>query len=77
MSDGDGLWFSVQNPELRRLFAGTPFEGDRWRYEMTRLPGARQSARNVRVGSVSGRAIWLAGDVFLGADDAGGAAGEM
>lgn len=60
MSDDAGLWFSTQNPELRKIFSGTPFEGDRWRYEMIRLGSARKSGHSIRIGTVSGHALWLA-----------------
>jgi hypothetical protein len=61
VSDDAGVWFATQNPELRKLFNGTPFEGDRWKHEMMRLHSARPSRRNVRIGtgSMPGRAIWL------------------
>ena len=59
LGEGDGLWFANQNPELRKLFAGTPFDGDRWRYELIRLESARKSQAPVRIGAVSTRAIWV------------------
>lgn len=59
-SDEGGAWFARQNPELKKLFDGTPFEGDRWQHEMLRLPTAARSSGTVRIGSVPpGRAIWL------------------
>lgn len=59
MASGNGLWFSNTSPELRRIFAGTPFEGERWRYELLRLETARRSGGAVRIGTVSTRATWL------------------
>jgi hypothetical protein len=59
MADGAGLWFSNTSPELRKLFADTPFEGNRWRHEMLRLPTARKSGQSVRFGGVSTWAIWI------------------
>lgn len=60
MSDDYGVWFAPGNPVLRGLFADTPFEGDRWRHEMMRLPTAAQSRKTIRIGSVPPvRAIWL------------------
>jgi len=56
---GDGMWFSKAADTLRRLFAGSPFEGDRWAYELARHDSAVESKRSVRVGGVSGAAIWL------------------
>ncbi len=56
---GDGVWFAASNPELAKLFAGTPFDGGRWRYELGRLETARKSDGNVRIGSHAGRAIWV------------------
>jgi hypothetical protein len=72
VSDDAGVWFSSQNPELRRLFRDTPFEGDRWRHEMSRLPSARKSGRSIRIGSVVGHAIWLSRAELQAPDDGGG-----
>jgi len=73
MSDEAGVWFATQNPELKKIFNGTPFEGDRWRHEMVRLPSARRSGRNVRIGPIPGRAIWLSrADLFSRDDGDGG-----
>lgn len=58
-SDAAGVWFANQHPELRKIFVGTPFEGERWRSEMLRLPGAEPSGRTIRVGSTTGHAVWL------------------
>jgi hypothetical protein len=55
-----GVWFATQDPDLKRLFNSTPFEGDRWR------PGccgcARRSGQAVWSGSAACQvmAIWLA-----------------
>jgi hypothetical protein len=58
--DGDGIWFSEKAQTLRSLFRGGEFEGDRWVYELMRHASARNSrSRNVRIGGISGRAIWL------------------
>jgi hypothetical protein len=64
MSDQAGVWVANRHPEIARLFNGTDFDGDRWRTLMARLPSARRSCelgpkRAVRVGSVTGAAIWL------------------
>jgi hypothetical protein len=56
---GDGMWFSKSAETLRRLFLGSPFEGDRWIYELGRHPTAVEPKKNVRVGGVSGPAVWL------------------
>ncbi len=71
-SEQGGVWFATNNPELRKLFSSTPFEGDRWRHEMLRLPSARKSDGSVRVGSVPGRAIWITKSELLSPDDGGG-----
>lgn len=57
--DGDGLWF-LKTP-VRGLFRETPWEGgDRWEMELRRLPSASgPSKMNVRIGGVSGKAIWV------------------
>lgn len=59
LSDEAGAWFANQHPELRKLFVGTPYDDGRWRQEMLRLEGARESRGTVRVGSAPGRAVWL------------------
>jgi hypothetical protein len=59
LSDQAGVWFANQNPELRKVFTGTPFEGERWRHEMVRLDEARRSDKTIRIGGYAGKAIWL------------------
>lgn len=65
LSSDAGVWFANRNPQLSRLFVGTPFEGGRWRAEMMRLETARSSGRNVRVGEVTGYAVWVGRDDLL------------
>jgi hypothetical protein len=72
MSDEAGLWFSTHHPEIKKLFAGTPFEGDRWRHEMLRLPTAQASGRAVRIGTLTTKAVWLAISELRAPDDGGG-----
>lgn len=56
---GEGVWFSRSARELRGLFRGSAFEGDRWAFEMARLPGALHRRQSVRVAGASGPAIWV------------------
>lgn len=56
---GAGMWFAKSAETLRRVFNGSPFEGDRWIYEMARHPSAMESRKTVRVGGALGTAIWL------------------
>jgi hypothetical protein len=56
---GDGIWFSRSARTLKALFAGSAFEGDRWAFELARLPGAQHRRQSVRVGGASGPAIWV------------------
>ena len=59
-ADGDGIWFGRTVNELRDLFGGTVWDGDRWTYEMLRHPSAVEwRDKNVRIGGVSGPAIWI------------------
>lgn len=58
-SNAAGAWFANQNPELRKVFEKTPFEGERWSSEAKRLPGAESSDGSMRIGSASTRAVWL------------------
>lgn len=62
---GDGMWFAKSAETLRKLFAGSPHEGDRWMYEMCRHPSAVEWKRSVRVGGVAGPAIWLSRSDWL------------
>ena len=63
MSEGRGVWFANQNPELKKLFAGTPFDGERWRYEMLRLNTARRSSGAVYFsGACVSNAVWIGED---------------
>jgi hypothetical protein len=56
----DGMWFAKSAETLRRLFVGSEWEGDRWIYELARHPTAVESSRTIRVGGVTGAALWLA-----------------
>jgi hypothetical protein len=67
MGPGDGLW--LLPVPVRLLFRGTPYEGDRWQFEALRLPTARRGLANVRVGGVTGKAIWIARRDFDKPDD--------
>jgi hypothetical protein len=56
---GAGLWLSKSAEPLKDKFRGSPYEGERWVFELARLPGAVESRKSVRVGGVSGPAIWV------------------
>lgn len=72
MSEQAGVWISTHNQETAKLFKGSPFEGDRWRYDLLRLPSARMSSKkNIRIGGGSGSAIWLSKSDWFD-DDGGG-----
>jgi hypothetical protein len=68
---GDGMWFAKSAETLRQLFRGGPYEGDRWAYELARHPTAVESKKTVRVGGVTGAAIWLSREDWAppGAED--------
>jgi hypothetical protein len=56
----DGLWFAPRSTPLRHIMRGTDFEGDRFTYELLRLPSAiAQRKKNIRIGGYSGPAIWI------------------
>ena len=59
MSLGEGVWLSLKNPELSKVFHNTPFDAGRWRHELVRLQTAQRSPGGVRIGGNSGRAVWL------------------
>jgi hypothetical protein len=65
---GNGIWFAPGAVELRKLFAGTSWEGDRWIYDLRRLESAREPKMQVRVGSLKGRCTWVSAEE-LGFDD--------
>lgn len=56
---GDGLWFARSAQTLRKLFAGSEYEGERWAFELMRLPGAVDRRKSVRIGGATGPAIWI------------------
>ena len=69
-SVGDGLWFGSGFEPLKALFRGSPFEGDRWRFELGRLESARKSAGPIRIGGPKAcRAIWVSRQDVVGDDD--------
>lgn len=55
----DQLWIANRNVELTRIFEKTEFDAGRWRQELQRVEGAAPSGRNIRIGGVSGSAVWL------------------
>ena len=65
-ASGYGVWFANQATELQWLFAGTTWEGDRWKYDLRRLESARASAGAVKFGigkaSMAQRAIWVSAE---------------
>jgi hypothetical protein len=65
---GNGVWFAPGAVELRKLFAGTSWEGDRWIFDLKRLESARQPNLKIRIGSLIGRAVWVSAEE-LGFDD--------
>jgi hypothetical protein len=70
MSDDAGLWFFKKHSTMEPLFAGTPFSGDRWYYEMTNLPSARKTKKTIRLTTkITGEAVWLGADAFEDAPD--------
>lgn len=59
-SEGDGIWFANGAEPLKALFKNSPFDGDRWKFELARLETARKSVATVRIGGLRpGRAIWV------------------
>lgn len=59
MADGNGIWFATGAVELRALFRGTVWEGERWLYELKRFESARERKEKVRIGSYIGRGVWV------------------
>ena len=51
------------NSMLKELFNGTPFEGNRWVYEVMRLESARRNAKAMRVGQTPpAKCIWVSAE---------------
>jgi hypothetical protein len=60
---GNGIWFSLNNSMLRDLFGGTPFEGNRWSYELMRLESARRASFTLRIGRMPpSKCVWVTAD---------------
>ncbi|WP_240906374.1 ATP-binding protein [Komagataeibacter xylinus] len=60
---GNGIWFAPNNSMLKELFNGTPFEGNRWVYEVMRLESARRNAKAMRVGQTPpAKCIWVSAE---------------
>jgi hypothetical protein len=63
LSCGNGLWIDPRVQSLRGIFTGTPYEGDRWLFELMRLPSAKRSRTNVRIGAMPpGKSVWISWD---------------
>lgn len=71
MGEGRGIWINPQAQPLRALFKGGPYDGDRWLFELSRLPSFKRAKKNVRIGGFSGKAIWLSWDEINAIDDDG------
>ncbi|MFT9384432.1 MAG: ATP-binding protein [Acetobacter orientalis] len=62
-ADGNGMWFAPNNTMLKDLFSGTPFEGNRWVFEMMRLESARRNAKAIRVGQTPpAKCVWVSAE---------------
>jgi hypothetical protein len=70
LSDGDGVWLNMSAEPLKKLFANSPFAGDRWIQELKRLPTARTSRVSVRIADISCKGTWIDRSEF---DEAGNA----
>lgn len=68
LGEGDGLW--LLPVAVRPLFRNTPFEGDRWQFEVMRIDGAHRSRTAVRVGGAASKAVWLPRAAFDEGDPA-------
>lgn len=70
LGDGNGLWLDPRVTPLRQIFENTPYAGDRWLFEVLRLPHARRSPKNVRVGAMNPtKAVWISWDAISQSDD--------
>lgn len=72
LSNGNGLWFWPGNAMLKKLFAGTVWEGDKWLTDLKRMESARVNKDLVKIakGSVHRGCIWVrACELGLSDDD--------
>jgi hypothetical protein len=69
LGQGNGLWINPRAEPLRKVFTGTPYDGERWLFEIMRMPSARRAKRTVRVGGAPAKPVWLSWDDICGFDD--------
>jgi hypothetical protein len=69
---GDGLWIDYRSAPVTKIFEGTPWAGQRFRYPLRGLPGGRELApgRYIKIGDRTVRkAIWISRADLLGEID--------
>lgn len=60
LAEGHGLWLNPRADGLKKLFGGTPWQGEKWLTEITRLESAKIGKSLIRIGEVPLRnAVWL------------------
>lgn len=72
LSDGNGIWFWPGSAMLKKLFAGTVWEGDKWLTDLRRMESARTEKGVIKIakGSVHRGCIWVrACELGLSDDD--------
>lgn len=66
---GAGVWIATRHPSLDQIFRGSDFEDRKWLTALARCRDAQPSGRSIRIGSVSGHAVWLPQSLVLPPDD--------
>lgn len=64
---GDGLWLAYRSEPVLKIFNGTAWAGQRFRYLLRSLPSVREATGLVRIGDIRTRAaIWISRADLLG-----------
>ncbi|HEY0182337.1 MAG TPA: ATP-binding protein [Rhodopila sp.] len=66
---GAGVWIATRHPSLDAIFRGSDFDDRKWLTAIARCRDAMPSGRSIRIGAVSGHAIWLPRELVLPPDD--------
>jgi hypothetical protein len=68
--EGDGIWIAFRAPAIVKIFADSPWPGQRWTSLIKSLPGVKFSKVNkIRIGGIhTAAAVWIPRAVLLGED---------
>ncbi|WP_428485971.1 ATP-binding protein [Rhodopila sp.] len=66
---GAGIWIANRHPILEGIFRNTDFDDRKWLTALARSRDALPSSRVIRIGAITGYAIWLPKDTLLPPED--------